>query len=278
MAKAIPAIVGIGLAVATGGASAVLAGTATFAQFASVAGATLSGIGALTNSKDLSKIGSFMSLAGGLGSALTGGAAAAPAADMGSSSAFGDVSNAFGEAGAEEAAKATLDSVGSAGPAAAPPDAISSLGKMAPPDAEAIGGSSTLMGSGSTPTGQDLTGGNLMTQPALAQTLNNGSSLMSSGMPQGQVDQLLGRGTQATPGVRPALMDAAQSMDQNSIGKYLNSAEKWAKEHKTILDIGLKGVASMTDPNQRALEDRRRMLQRYQQNLNSPVALGNIGR
>lgn len=312
MGKALPIIATIAIGVATGGlglaASSVMAGTATFSQFAMVAGTALSGIGALTGKKDLMKIGGFMSLAGGLGQAF-GGAAIDQATgevvkEAATDAAIDQGGDALGEQLVEEAADdVTKEAIGSVGgatqsatdaaaaeaaAAGAQPDQLgSTLGKLgaAPPASDAISGNSTLMGFGGAqagPVGSELVdlagGGNLMTNPGVAESFNS-TSLMSSGMPQSQIDTMLGR--TASPsfgGAGNALMDAGKGMNQSSIGKYLTSAEKWAKEHKTVLDIGLKGLASMTDPNQRALEDRRRMMSRYRDNLNSPVALGNIGK
>ena len=91
MSKALPAILTIGIGIATGGlgtaAAAVAGGGATFAQFATVAGAALSGIGAVTGKKDLMKIGGLVSLGAGLASGF--GAAAGEGAGAITAGEFG---------------------------------------------------------------------------------------------------------------------------------------------------------------------------------------------
>jgi hypothetical protein len=76
MPAAIPVIAAFG----SGAVGAVVAGTATFAQFATVAGAIMSGVGALTGSESLSKIGAVLSVGGVIGGAIAGAGSAAAAA------------------------------------------------------------------------------------------------------------------------------------------------------------------------------------------------------
>lgn len=262
MAKAIPAIASIGLAIATGGASAVLAGTATFAQFASVAGAALSGIGALTGKKDIAKIGGFLSLAGAATSLFSGVSAAAEA----SSSMFdgvklgGDAAAAAGDMGGD-----IIDSIG--GMEGGSAVAGESLGSIESP---------SLMNA-KPPTAGDIAGGQGIKAPGLMgikPTIASPTSIM--GAPSTSVSTG-GMYDGVNLGAPKSIASYASTASQSDLSKMLTSAEKWANQHKTVLDIGLRGVASMTDPNSKMLEEQRRMMDRRLRNLNSPVALGRVG-
>ena len=114
----IPALFAAGSAVAAAGG--VMAAMSTFTGFLSVAGAALTTIGAVTGKKDLLKIGGFMALGGGIGTAM------GAAAEAASGAAAQEAANASWSAGG------AAEVAGGAGVQAAAPIAEAAGNALAP--------------------------------------------------------------------------------------------------------------------------------------------------
>jgi hypothetical protein len=148
MAVAIPLVASF----AAGAAGVAAIGTATtvlgtIAAYATVAGAVMTGVGALTGKKDLVKIGGILSLAGGLGTLATG-AGNGAAASAGGATGGGE---AVDQLAAEYAAGASGQTGAAAG---AIGDATSTVGASVPvtaPQAVPMAGGADMAGFGASP-------------------------------------------------------------------------------------------------------------------------------
>jgi len=236
-------------AVATGGASlaamsasgAWSVGSALSAG-AMVAGGVMSGVGAVTGNKKLMKIGGVLSLAGGIGTMMTGGIGGAGAA---------------AETGTANAAPVTAEATSTAG------DTLNSaIGDSLTTSAEAAKASSTAIpkelavdavpgaSSGSTSTGYDLGSGLAAPKQSLAPTTANaptdlGSGLQSAGgtntiAPVDAAASATGGGGGSGGGI---LADA-----YNKAGDIASGAGKFFKDNKEMVEIGGKMLMGATDP------------------------------
>lgn len=279
MAAAIPVIasfVAAGEAIAVAGSlGGALLGSVS--GFLSVAGAALTGIGALTGKKDLLKLGGFMALGGGLAnmSGLSGAAeGAASSAWDASGSAAGSDAAQLGKY-AQQPATAAADTA--AATATAPMSAATeamyqpSLSELA----QKYGRPDAAQGSGyMNPADADQ---------ALAQKSLQQRALESRGAP-----------VQATAPLDPLTAGAdrvaqgAQGMTSNQLNSYLQSAwdktgqalgniGKVVKDNKELAMIGGNVLSSMYGPQAEALDWNKSLMARRTRNLNNPVRLGNGG-
>lgn len=238
MSKALPAILTIGIGIATGGlgtaAAAVVGGGATFAQFATVAGAALSGIGAVTGKKDLMKIGGLVSLGAGLASGFSSAAGEGAAAISG------------GEFGgkATEAALGAADATASLGGSGS---AISSIGELG---ADAASG---------------LEGATLGTKAAAG-----GENLFSSAVNSGS-------GAIQNPAFGPnAGASLAQPQEGGMLGA-LNKIGANVRQNKELYSLGGQMLQGMFGPEAEMMDYRKAADERRRRNMNTIIPVGRLG-
>ncbi len=247
-----PAAIPIIAAFASGAVGAVVAGTASLAAYASVAGAVLTGVGALTGSKDLMKIGAVLSIGGGLASLATGASAAGGAAAAAEGASYGGAS-------AAEAAAMT-DALGGAA------DATSGLG--AAEQAASLSSATPIQGAmtGAAPTAPVDPFQTAVNTPAAA-------APAATPTPVGDF------------GGNKMLQEAAQSMGGNDMQKWVDKIAKFGgqvgdfvKKNKELMDVGGNMLKSMYGPEAEVADLKKREMQRaesiYEQNkknVNSPI-------
>lgn len=249
----------------------------TIAAYSTVAGAVLTGVGALTGKKDLMKIGGVLSLAGGLGTMASNAANAA--------SAGGSVVDATG--GLETAVESTANTgvaAGAAGGAAA-----NASVPIAPPRLEAMQmpGGAEQIAPGAGPI-SDVANMRIGSVPMAAPTA---------------APQMNAPAVQSVPGVPDALSQGAQSMSQNDILNYVEKLGTTPNQPSLWDRVGGIGRWAEANPNTAKLvgqfvpgavaaygqarqEDMLEKQQQYQQSLmeqararlNSPVRITYGGR
>jgi len=273
MAVAIPVIAAFasaGAAVATAGGVAAALGTVT--GVLAIGGAALTAVGAITKNSKLTKIGGFMGLAGGIGTALGLGAQAAGSA---AGSAAQEAANAAWSAGgaAEVAGGAGANAFGAeaAGQAARAADAGSALSAAAEAGAQSANKLALA--------GADTAGAALQSEPALMNTALNlkptdvaGPSTYDFSSPLQQ--RALGAGLTGADVQKgaTALWDTA--------GKGLSGVSQFVKNNKELVDIGGQMLGSAYGPEAER-NDILKQQQEFQQsiynrrmaNLNAPVSL-----
>lgn len=279
--------------------AAASAATTTIGMFLTYSAAAMTTLGAISGDKDLMKIGGIMGLAGGAwgavassGASAAGEAAASSAWDAAGSAAGSDAAQ-FAKY-AQPAAETTAEAAGGAFAQEAGTSMASDVAKSMANEAgaeivaEATGevaseGARSLMDSASP--AWDSAGSAAGSDAAQFSKYAEGNSLMSSNSGSGitvgsnQGASLYGNAqapssAQIGSNVSPSIQDAASKMGQDRMGNLLTSAEKWARQHKTILDLGGKIVAGVTDPNAKLADAQMDTMRRRQNNLNSPVRLG----
>ena len=288
MAVLLPALISIGTGAFGAAAGAIAAGTAGFAAYATVAGTLLTGIGALTGSKDMLKLGGILSLgagvAGAFGAGASGGATAAEgfraselAADAG-----GAVSNGADLSFMADGTKSiTTGATGSFDAAAAAKD----FGGQINTGLEA--GKSAAMQPG-------------MAGQGLAQTANEvPGSIMTRAADSQLASQQLGYGGAHGAASAPAAVDlgsaggimstAAKGVTQADISAYLSKAwqeaqnglrgiGQFAKDNKELVQMGGMALQSAYGPEAEKLDYQKSIMERSRRNLNSPVKLNFGGR
>ena len=282
MAVLLPALISIGTGAFGVAAGAIAAGTAGFAAYATVAGTLLTGIGALTGSKDMLKLGGILSLGAGVSGAFGGGAAGGAAASGGTS------------AGAVDAASLGMD--GAAADASFLADSSSQI---------ATGANSTFKAAAATDFGGQINTGLEagksaamqpgLAGPGLAQTANEvPGSIMTRA-----ADQQLGYGGAQGSASAPAAVDtggaggimstAAKGLTQSDISAYLSKAwqdaqnglrgiGEFAKGNKELVQMGQMALQSAYGPEAEKLDYKKSIMERTRRNLNSPVKLNFGGR
>ena len=261
---------------------AALTGAAGFATFATVAGGFMASAGMLTGNKTLTKIGSVMSLVGGvssLASSMASGSSSAAGSAAGEAA-----SSAVGEAAAGSATDALTnelantavgEAAGSFSADAAGQLGTQSLGSFS--DAVA-GGAAQGSGAALTLDPSGLGGGGNLMELAKA---GGGSDygLMQRGLESASVatdyaqDQALGKIAEA----------GAQFKDQSALQSMLDklsSAGKWVKdgvkENKELALVGGQMLAGGMQSYQQGqqFDEQMNLLEARRRRLNQPVALG----
>ena len=287
MAVLIPALISIGTGAFGAAAASIAAGTAGFAAFATVAGTVLTGLGALTGSKDMQKIGGILSLGAGLASAFGGAAAGGTAAGAVDSA-------AMGMDGAAEAAASGFASGGEG-------IASGALGAFdAAAAAKDFGGQIN--------TGFEVGAAQpSMVSPGIAQAANEApvGSLMAKAQALGGADSQLASsqlgitGQQAAAGATPpssvnmggsmggqpgSLSTGAQSLTQSDISSYLAKAwdraqqglsglGKFTRDNKELVQVGGAALNSAFGPEAEKLSYQKSLIERARRNLNNPIKL-----
>lgn len=284
MAVAIPIIAafGAGTAVATGMVTGL-------AAFATVAGAALSVVGAVTKDQDLARLGAVLSLGAGIAgmaNAAGGAAEAASAADAATQT-------------AQSGFRASEIAAQNAG-------AASTAGELAATQATNIGVDGTLGATGAAQTASGAQPQAMLNAPsdtsALSPTLSTADTsggIMTQAM-NGTNVQTPGLGEVATPAAAQApsnsiLQNAASRMDTNSltsrlgtagqaptnafqsvgskIGDFANSVGTFAQKNPVLLQMGGQMLSSMYGPQAEMMDLRKSILERARTNLNSPVVM-----
>lgn len=251
MAVVIPVIASF----AAGAAGVAAVGAATtavglVAAYATVAGAVLSGIGAVTGKKDLIKIGGIMSLAGGVGTWATN-------ASTASSAGVGQAADAAG--GIDAAAEST------AGAAVAAPAAET----VAQPSLAEIA---------NTPTGTDQLVPNLAGGAGqAAQPASLVPAAPANGLPM----------TAPGPNVPAPIQNYAQGLTMNDMQSFWDrlqgagkSVGQFAQKNPELLKVGGQVATSMFGPQAEQAEQLRKqneyqqsLMERSRANLNNPVRI-----
>lgn len=280
MAVAIPVIASFAAASSAVAAAGTLAAAmGTVSGFLSIAGAALTGIGALTGEKDLQKIGGLMSLGGGLANmasaATTGGAdAATSAAWSNGAGRGGDVLSAAGG----DAAGATAGASGV--------DQAMQLAQQ-----NASGGVSYADALGQTADGAVETGAGNMGEI-------NSNAIWDKAGQVNQAEQA--RFMEANTGdlSTDPLMQGAKTIDGNtvdsivskvkekfagnaggggitleSIGNGFNKIGSHVKANKELYSMGGNMLNSMFGPEASAADYQKSIMERRLRNMNNPVAL-----
>lgn len=266
MAIALPIIA----AFASGAVGAVVAGTATFAAYASVAGAVLSTVGALSGSKDLQRIGGFVALAGGI-SALAGGSSVAQA---GAADYVNGADLASDQASAAAAASdAGASSAGAVNGMDLQSDQASSLYGRAQTE---IPGAPTVdpnqpgpIGSDSADPGTDAWGSGDESGKSIYDLGTRGEGLRTgdlSGQRLGQPMDAISKAASNTSGVDlQAWFDRAANAGK-AIGDF-------ATKNPSLLAIGGNILNGMYGPAARKFDWEKSLMERAQSNYNAPVVL-----
>jgi hypothetical protein len=248
-----PAAIPVIAAFASGAAGAVIAGTATFVQFATVAGAVLSGVGALTGEKDLMKIGAVMSIGGALAGGLSS-LAGTEAASAGA--AAGGAGEVVSRAADSQAANAALgmDAAGASTAEAA----------TAPVTSAAPGGASLM--------------------DRAAQAPGAGAAGTAAG--EAATSPL----TQAAP-IQPAtpvgfnlvdgkLVEAAQGLTSNDLSSWWEKARRtgsgvaaWMEKNPNLMKVGGEMLSAMYGPQAEQMDFQKSLYERSRANLNSPISM-----
>ena len=242
--KALGMVIGVVSAVAavwTGGASlaamsasgAWSVGSAISAG-AMVAGGVMSGVGAVTGNKKLMKIGGVLSLAGGIGTMMTGGIGGAGAAAETGGTAASPVATETTSVAGETLSSNIGDAFGQTTTATAQPVGMAD---------STLAVDATGASTGSTATGYDLGSG--VAAPKPTPTIDAGSGLQAAG------------GTNTIP----APLDVSSPMAPtpsagggilgdtlSKVGDAASGAGKFFKDNKELVEIGGKMLMGATDP------------------------------
>lgn len=243
IAVAIPIISAFSTVAAAG---SIAAAVSTIGGFLSVAGGIVSGLGLLTGDKGLQKFGGLLSLGSGIANMASAAGGAAGASTVAEQGVAGTAADAL-QAGADTASLA--ERVGSLAPpgselgaldaasAAQTAQTVADTGSLLEPGAQAFGGS---MGG--------------TTQSLLERA--------AAGLTQGDL--------QAAANV--AKSDAAPSLFDQAMGG-LNKAGQWIEQNPNTTKLLSGAAEGMWGPEAEAMDFRKSIYQRAQQNLNSPIRL-----
>lgn len=252
----------------------------TVSGFLSVAGAALTGIGALTGKKDLLKVGGLMSLGGGLGSMF--GSAAEQTAIQTAQEGF-RASELGGNAAtnaAAEAAKGLTDTLPASGLDQAMNaaqkadqgfDYAGALNEAANP--QALDGSIYNKASPFSATTQDPAAPSVFDMGAVRAGANPAG--MPSGVTiNGQVMSIDDPLQQAAAGMDSATVDALKNKAAKKIAPFsLDNIGATVKNNKELFALAGSALNSMYGPQADALQYQKSLMARRLQNMNNPVAL-----
>lgn len=236
---------------ASAGMAAIATGTllGTISGYAMVAGAVLTGVGALTGKKDLMKAGSILSLAGGVGSLANS------AMNAASSSAASSAASELGKDVLQNGALASAEAAGGA----------SSLMDTA---------SSSLMGQGSVfgPASSIGGGGTALTAPWSSGPLATAGAPASSSL------------MDAAKNLTSNDVSSFLGKTGKKAGELLGKTGEFVKQNKELVNIvggGLEAAygpeAEMVDLRKAQVRNEQALIERAQRNLNNPVKLYNYG-
>ncbi len=261
--------------IGAGVAAAAAAGTvmASIAAYAMIAGGVLTGLGALSGDKDISRIGAILSLGGGLGTAASKAATAANAAGGAEAAASGTVESLYGPTGAEAAPV-----VDGAAPFA---DVAAAAGDVAPAvgGIEDLGMAADLWGEAPTSMSDGATGG-LFGMEQSAEGMPGASGWANEGAAAARSPVQEAAKTLTTDDISSFLKQAA-----NKVGEGMKEVGPWIKENKEMVNLGGKALSAAYGPEAELvrlkkdqINHERSLMDRAYQNMNSPVKLYNYGK
>ena len=277
-------VIGVVAAFAAGAAGVAAAATATtligtIAAYATIAGAVLTGVGALTGSKDLMKIGAVLSIGGGLTSLATGATEAASAtASEGAVSGMDVAADQVGTA-----------SAGMGASTSAVPDAVAPLTDMstgaAPPSGEVLGNVTTPMPNvGTTPIAQQAASINpAMDTSAISTPMVDGSNAAAGSTLQ-TPDPSMGFGKGGFDFSKAAKPDmVAQSgakMTTSDLSAFMQKAKEaggavsdFMSKNPALMKVGGDMLSSMYGAQAEKFDYEKGLMDRARANLNAPVKL-----
>ena len=284
MAVLIPALISIGTGAFGAAAGAIAAGTAGFAAFATVAGTVLTGLGALTGSKDMQKIGGILSLGAGLSNAFAGAAGGASAGAVDSAAlgldgaadaaasgfASGADGIAAGASGGFDAAAAAKDFGGQintgfeAGASAAQPgmlnQGLAQAANEAPASpiwakAQGLGGTDSQLASQQLGiTGQQAQAGAVAPRSVDLGSLGGTLETGARGITQADISAYL-----------------AKAWERAQTG--LSGIGKFTRDNKELVQMGGQALQSAYGPEAQQLDFKKSLMERARRNLNAPVKL-----
>lgn len=290
MAVAIPIIA----AFASGAVGAVVAGTATFGAYLTVAGAALSTLGAVTGKKDVTRVGALLSLGGGLANAFGGGGAAAAGEEAASSawdaadSAAGSDAAQFGKYAASANAPGIESAIDEAAKAGAGDAMSSAASGFDYPDAfsQANSTESIFSRAGGV---MDRTGALEAQVPGVSDPLAEGARSLTRNEMQAlnaktQSDAAmpaLRLGNMGTEGAGAPLVQMSPVQAPGSGGGSLFERAKMGidgigqhvRNNKELYQLAGGMLQSMYGPQAEQADMERSIMARRLRNLNSPVAL-----
>lgn len=270
-----PAALPIVAAFASGAVGAVVAGTAGLAAYATVAGAVLTGVGALTGKKDLVKIGSVLSLGGGLATAFGVGGSAASAATGG-----------MGAQAIEKAAEATAPSLTDAASSvagSAAGEAATAAPAIAPMSAEGVTSAGVVQDAAT-----GVTNGATAAPPPTT-LAGIAAQQQAPGAGGGVASTFATGGTTAAPTINPQYptLDETSRIGQIAQGTTSNDLQSWwqkaqaagkgvagfMEKNPNLLKLGGDVLNSMYGAQAQQFDWQKSLYERSRANLNSPVAL-----
>ncbi len=260
--------------VAALGAAATIAGVAgtiaTVAAYATIAGAVLTGVGALTKSKDLMKIGAVLSIGGGLatwGATAAAGASAASGASAAESAAANGQWDAVGGITAEEAANmaGAVSSPVAGGTATVVPTTPNTVvaPELPAPAPPTLGTEATA----APPTPIEL---GQLPDPNTTSNATATAGGTSGVQPQPSVmDSALSR-----------VQDAAKGLNAPDLNAWWEKAKaaggavgSFMKDNPALVKIGGEMLSSMYGPQAEKMDFEKSIYNRQQARLNSPIRL-----
>ncbi len=250
----------VGAAAAAGSTLGLIAG------YASVAGAVMTGVGALTGSKDLMKIGAVLSIGGGLTSWATGAAAGGGAAA--GAEALGEASGAWA---GSEAATAAASGAGDAA-AATMPEALGEVAGYGPGVGESVNGATV---------------GTMTTQAAKVPT-----NLLDAGKPLADPNSLTAAAATEVTTPLPASVQKVQDLSNGliksgdlsawwkraaeaggAVGKFIEANPGLVKIGAGMLEGAFGTEAQKMEFAKKKYGDEQSLLERNRANLNSPIKM-----
>jgi hypothetical protein len=300
MAVVIPVIAAWAAAGTAIAAAGTLAATmATVTGFLTVAGAALTTVGAISKNEDVMKVGGFMSLAGGIGSAFNSATAASASAaenataqeaanaawQSGGQAEVAGAAAQSGTAAAQEAANAAWQAGGQAEVAGATNGLSSELASQSINDFGYDAINEGLYKSAFDRAGAASQA--LETQPATAlKDLQDWRSPMGqSAAPETaaslpSVPQVSTAAPQTALSGENLTKSRLQSLLQGAAdkaGEGLNGLGSFVRNNKELVDMGGGVLKSMYGPEAEKMNFEQSIMQRRLRNLNSPIRLANLG-
>jgi hypothetical protein len=257
----------------------------TVSGFLSIAGAGLTAIGALTGKEDVLKLGSVMSLAGGLGTAFDKAAGATAGKSVGT--AAGNSASSAAAGGAPSAASQPLLGATDIGKlieeAAKSPSGFGSTGLDAAVSgldaASGLGSAAELgatAGAAGTPGLIEQAAGRI--SPAVGSEQPLMSRWLDAAGQSGATQPSVFDPTQAT--VLDPVQAGAKQLDSTTLGSLLKKGVakvdqlgQWVHKNKELAQIGGSMLESMYGPGAERMDLEKSILERRRRNMNSPVAL-----
>lgn len=291
-------------------AGGVMAAMSTFGGFLAVAGAALTGIGALTGKKDLVKVGSLMTLGSSLAGAASSAsstaateAAAKEGASSASSDSFGTAFDADAAAAAESSASPTTAGMEQATQGAARAgvneSAIDPIERanqaFEGAQSNVAGGNQSIMDSAreafrrgefdqssiyakATPPSGVTIGGDVMNMPSagVPQAMNT-TDLIAQYARNTPASQMQAANANSVARAATNVGNGGKALSLGEVGDWLGNKVgefgQWVERNPNVALVGGKMLASALGPDAEAIDLQRSIYERRRANLNRPVAL-----